>query len=93
MPGGLEVAGANRHDMKRVRAPSARIMGERPEPSEQEPQGLCLDKGYDYDEVRAMVAAFGCTAHSTARGEEAKARQQEAGKRGRRWVVDAATAG
>ncbi len=49
---------------------------------------MCLDKGYDYDEVRAILDEFGFTAHIQARGEEAKALQQEAGKRARRWVVE-----
>ena len=88
MPVGLEVEGANRHDMKLVRATIESIVGEGPEPSEQEPQGICLDKGYDYDDVREILAEFGFTAHIKARGEEAKALKQEAGKRARRWVVE-----
>ena len=61
---------------------------ERPEPSSAPPQGLCLDKGYDYDEVRDLLAEFGFTAHIRARGEEAKALKQEAGFTPRRWVVE-----
>jgi transposase len=49
---------------------------------------LCLDKGYDYNEVRAIVAAFGFTAHIRARGEEAQAIKREAGFKARRWVVE-----
>ena len=49
---------------------------------------MCLDKGYDYDEVRDLLAEFGFTAHLRARGEEAKALQQDAGFRARRWVVE-----
>ncbi len=45
-----------------------------------------MDKGYDFDEVRDLVAAFGFTAHIRARGEEARAIQQEAGFKARRWV-------
>jgi transposase len=52
------------------------------------PQGLCLDKGYDYDEVRELVMAFGFTAHIRARGEEAEQVRREAGFRARRWVVE-----
>lgn len=61
---------------------------ERPLPSEEAPQGMCLDKGYDYDEVRALLQEFGFTAHIRARGEEAKALKQEAGFKARRWVVE-----
>jgi putative transposase len=52
------------------------------------PQGLCMDKGYDYDEVRDLVAEFGFTAHICARGEEADQIKREAGYRARRWVVE-----
>jgi putative transposase len=34
-------------------------------------QGLCLDKGYDYDEVRELADEFRLTAHIRRRGEEA----------------------
>jgi putative transposase len=80
--------GANRHDMKLVRATLDSIVVERPEATAEEPQGMCLDKGYDYDEVRDTLAEFGFTAHIKARGEEAKELKQEAGKRARRWVVE-----
>ena len=46
-------------------------------------QHLCLDAGYDYDQVRETVAAHGYTAHIRGRGEEKKAKQ--AGQRARRW--------
>src|ERR687892_2537116 len=61
---------------------------ERPTPTPAQPQGICLDKGYDDDEVRDLLAAFGFTAHIRARGEEAKALKQEAGYKARRWVVE-----
>ena len=54
------------------------------------PQGLCLDKGYDFDEVREIVKEFGFTAHIRARGEEAQAIKNEAGFKARRWVVERA---
>src|ERR671939_97152 len=88
VPIGLAVDGANRHDMKLVRATLESIVAERPEVTEEEAQGLCLDKGYDYDEVREIVAEFGFTAHIRGRGAEAKELAQEAGKRARRWVVE-----
>ena len=88
VPIGLTVAGANRHDMKLVRPTLESIVVARPEPTDSQPQGLCLDKGYDYDEVRAILDEFGFTAHIRSRGEEAKEIAQEAGKRARRWVVE-----
>ena len=60
----------------------------RPEPGPEQPQGLCLDKGYDYAEVRDMAAEFGFTAHIRSRGEEARAIRREAGFKARRWVVE-----
>jgi putative transposase len=84
------VDGANRHDMKLVEATLESIPAEagRPEPDADAPQGMCLDKGYDYDEVRALVAEFGFTAHVKARGEEAQALKRQAGFKARRWVVE-----
>lgn len=88
MPLGLAVEGANRHDMKLVRETLESIVVERPEPTEEKPQGMCLDKGYDFQEVRDILIEFGFTAHIRSRGEEAKELATEAGKRARRWVVE-----
>ena len=49
-------------------------------------QGLCLDAGYDYEEVRQIAQAFGYTTHIRRRGEEAAAKV--AGQKARRWVVE-----
>lgn len=88
VPVGLAVDGANRHDMKLVRATVEAIPVDRPTPTAEQPQGLCLDKGYDFNEVRQTVQEFGFTAHIRARGEEARAIKQEAGFKARRWVVE-----
>jgi Transposase DDE domain len=76
---GVAVEGANRHDMKLVRATVESLVVERPAPTEDHPQGMCLDKGYDDDEVYAILQEFGFTAHVRPRGEEAKAIKREAG--------------
>jgi transposase len=88
VPIGLAIDGANRHDCKLVDATLASIPVERPEPCADAPQGICLDKGYDYDSVRDLVKEFGYTAHVRARGEEAQALKREAGFKARRWVVE-----
>lgn len=88
VPIGLAVDGANRNDFKMARATIENIPVERPAPTAAHPQGMCLDKGYDYDEVRDLLATFGFTAHIRARGEEAQAIRREAGYRARRWVVE-----
>ncbi len=90
LPIGLVIEGANRHDMKLMRPTIESIIVDRPEPSEEQPQEMCLDKGYDYDEVRDILHEFGFTAHIRPRGEEAKAIQREAGFKARRWVVERA---
>ncbi len=88
MPIGLALDGAHRHDMKMVRPTLESMVAERPEATAEEPQGMCLDKGYDYDAVREVLEEFGFTAHIKARGAEAKELKAEAGKRARRWVVE-----
>jgi len=88
VPVGLAVDGANRHDMKMSRATLESIPVERPKPTKRRPQGLCLDKGYDYNEVRDLVREFGFTAHIRSRGEEAKEIKKRAGYKARRWVVE-----
>lgn len=90
VPIGLAIEGANRHDMKLSRPTLESIIVERPEPTEEHPQGMCLDKAYDYDEVRDLLREFGFTAHIRSRGEEAKAIKREAGFKARRWVVERA---
>lgn len=49
------------------------IILERPVPTEKQLQGMCLDKGYGYNEVRDILREFGFAAHIRPRGEEAKA--------------------
>ena len=44
VPAGLAVDGANRHDMKLVRATVDSLPVPRPVPSPETPQGMCLDK-------------------------------------------------
>jgi putative transposase len=88
IPIGVAIDGANRHDMKLVRPTIESIVIERPVPTNAQPQGMCLDKGYDYDDVRAILQEFGFTAHIRSRGEEAQELVREAGRRARRWVVE-----
>lgn len=60
----------------------------RPRPTKSAPQGMCLDKGYDFDEVRDILDEFGYTAHIRARGEEAQEIKKKTGRKARRWVVE-----
>jgi transposase len=88
VPIGAALDGANRNDFKLTRQTIESVPVERPEPTAAQPQGMCLDKGYDYAEVRDILAEFGFTAHIRARGEEAQDIKRRAGHKARRWVVE-----
>lgn len=60
----------------------------RPRPTRTAPQGLCLDKGYDYSEVDDLVDEFGFTGHIARRGKDAKTIKRTARSKARRWVVE-----
>lgn len=88
MPIGLVIDGANRNDFKLARDTIRSIPIFRPQPTRKHPQGMCLDKGYDYAEIHELLREFGFTAHVRSRGEEAKYLKKTAGVRARRWVVE-----
>jgi transposase len=88
IPIAIAVDGANRHDMKMVCPTIEDLKLDRPMPTLDKPQGLCLDKGYDYEQVRQWVDDFGFIAHIRTRGEEASELSKDAGFRARRWVVE-----
>jgi putative transposase len=86
VPIGLCVAGAKRNDFKLLGETVETIALERRAPSRRHPQHLCLDKGYDFEEVRALTSALGFVAHIRSRGEETKDKKPQ--RRARRWVVE-----
>lgn len=88
VPIGLAIDGANRNDCKLAEATLSSIPIERPAPTEQAPQGLCLDKAYDHEFVRELVTEMKFTPHIRGRGEEARALREDLGERARRWVVE-----
>ena len=55
-PLSIVVAGANVHDAKLLEATLDAIVVERPQPTEEEPKHLCLDKGYDNPSGRGAAA-------------------------------------
>jgi putative transposase len=79
LPIGLQVEGANRNDFKMVQTTLESIPIERPKPTPEEPQHVCLDKGYDYNEVRELGKIFGYTLHIRPRNEEAQALKRQVG--------------
>jgi putative transposase len=82
------VAGANRNDFKLTAETLQGIEVERPAPTLKRPQGLCLDKDYDRQEVHDLLEAFGFTPHIRRRGEEAHAITGKRKFKPRRWVVE-----
>ena len=88
LPLGVAVAGANRNDFKLARETLEALAVPRPARGGQARQNLCLDKGYDYPEIRALAEEFELTAHIRSRGEEARACQRRPRSKARRWVVE-----
>jgi transposase len=87
IPLAMAVDGANRHDKKLLEDTLRRPMAERPDPEETR-QHLCLDKGYDFPDIRELAVELGYVPHITARGEEVAARKASPRYRARRWVVE-----
>jgi putative transposase len=81
--------GANRNDQKLLEPTLQSIPIERPEPTVERPQGLCLDRGYDSPPMRDLAVKHGYMPHIRARGEEIKLKAHTPGWKARRWVVEA----
>jgi len=88
IPLGITTSGANTHDKRLVEETLESIPIDRPEPTANEPQHMCLDKGYDYVDIREMIDDWGYTAHIKSRGQEEAERKEIPGYRARRWVVE-----
>jgi transposase len=88
IPLAVTIDGANRHDMKLTESTLQGMVVERPPVTDENPQNMCLDKGYDYPQIHDLVAEWGYTSHIKARGEETSAKERIPGYRCRRWVVE-----
>lgn len=89
LPLAVVVAGANVHDMKLAAPTLDAIVVERPTPTEEQPQHVCLDAGYDYDLPRFAAEQRGYIAHIRPRKEDrANAGSPDPAKQPRRWVVE-----
>jgi putative transposase len=82
------VEGANKNDFKILRDTLKSIPIKRPPLTVQRPQGLSLDKGYDYEEVRVLLKRFHFAPHIRSRGEEARSIRKDPRIKARRWVVE-----
>jgi putative transposase len=80
--------GANRHDSKLLATTLDSIPIKRPKPSKNRPQGLCLDRAYEWscDEV---ISERDYTPHIRSRADEISQKLRTPGWRARRWVVEA----
>jgi transposase len=85
IPLAVEVAPANRHDMKLVAATLVQMMCASPVKGKL--SKLCLDLGYDYEAVRRIVQVAGFEPVIMSRRDEKQSQQQQKG-RARRWVVE-----
>ena len=87
-PLGIVLAPANVHDAKLLEATIKSIVIERPEPTDDDPQHLCLDKGYDNPTGRAAASSDGHTPHIRRIGEEKFDDKKRKRHPARRWVVE-----
>ena len=86
MPIGLAISGANTHDQELLQETLDSVPIPRPKRSRRR-RNLCLDKGYDSEEIRQRVRRRGYVPHLRSRGEEQSEKRMR-GKRARRWVVE-----
>jgi putative transposase len=87
IPLAIQVSGANSHDKTMLHATIKEAQLNRPRPSESGAQHLCLDKGYDYADIRKLVKDYLYIGHIPHRGEQAE-RKPIPGYRAHRWVVE-----
>ena len=88
IPIGIVIAGAHRHDMKLTEATleSQPMVPTSLEPGEE--RNLCLDKGYDYCQVRDTLAAWGYKPHIPPKDDSNRMIHDIPNYRARRWVVE-----
>jgi len=82
------IAGANVNDHLLLETTLDAAVVERPAPTEDEEQGLCLDKGYDNEPTRKVVKERGYQEHIRRIGGEKKDETGQKTQPARRWVVE-----
>jgi putative transposase len=87
-PLGVTLAGVNVHGTTRLAATLEAIVVERPQPTEETPQHLCLNKGDDHPTSPDTVAAFRYASHIRRMGEETLNPHGQKTYPARRWVVE-----
>jgi transposase len=86
VPLAVAVEGANVPDQKLLAETLDAIPIERPEPTAEEPQNLCLDKGYTGAPVDRQVRERGYTPHVPRKANQAPAPKHRG--KARRWKVE-----
>ena len=76
------------HETKLLDATFASLVVERPNSIPEQPQHLCLDKGYDNPTGHTAVEKYEYIPHIRRIGEEKLAEKQEKRYPARRWVVE-----
>ncbi|MCX8500587.1 MAG: IS5 family transposase [Alphaproteobacteria bacterium] len=86
-PLALELAGANCPDMRLLEPTLDAIVTDRPTPTLEAQQHICLDKGYDYADCDRTITAHEFVGHTRRKGESVveKAKRTHPA---RRWVVE-----
>jgi putative transposase len=87
-PLGVVVAGANVHDTKLLKQTIEAIVVDRPKPTDDAPQHLCLDKGYDNPTGHLAAAEAHYVPHIRRIGEEKLDERRRKRRPARRWVVE-----
>ncbi len=85
---GVCIAGANVPDAQLLKATIEAVVVERAEPTQESPQHLCLDKGYDNPTGEGAATQSGYTPHIRRIGEEKHDDQGHKVFPARRWVVE-----
>jgi len=87
-PLGVVTAAANVVEQKLLEATIEAIVVDRPEPTAEEPQHLCLDAAFDNPRGEGAATAAGYIPHIRRIGEERKSCDKSKGHKPRRWVVE-----
>ena len=82
------VAAVNVNDMELLEAMIEAIVVERQEPTEQQPQNLCLDKAFDNPMDWKVTQEHDYVPHIRRIGEEKRDESKRKGHPARRWVVE-----
>jgi len=87
-PLGAVVAPANQNDQLLLSETIEALVVERPRPTPDEPQHLCLDGGYHNEPAREVVKEHGYQGHIRPGGVEPEIPKGEPKHPPRRWVVE-----